>query len=406
MRKYCVAIISGTRPEIVKLAPVYRALARQHRIEAQWIHTGQHGEMARDMLRCFDVVPHFQLTRAGTTLEEFSIGCRTQLDALRATQSWDACVVQGDTESAFLGALSAFYGRVPVLHVEAGLRTHNLRGPFPEEGIRQMISRIAALHFAPTQRARVALLEEGVAADRIVVTGNTVVDAQQWVCERYRITREPAQAGHILVTAHRREYWGSDLEQTFQAVADIAAAFPGRRVLFPVHLNPLVSRPAQRILGHLPNVSLLPPLDYLAMQNALANADLLLTDSGGLQEEAPTFAVPTIVLRRETERPEAVEAGCALLVGPERDDIVAAAHRLLGDRGAAEAMRKAGNPFGDGHAAERIAACIRRMLGIEEPASRPLADAARSVLTKPAHRGLLRAASSTFNGSTHPAPLL
>jgi UDP-N-acetylglucosamine 2-epimerase (non-hydrolysing) len=405
MRNYCVAIVSGTRPEIVKLAPVYRALTAQHRLEVHWIHTGQHAEMARDMLRCFDIVPHFQLTRSGTTLEEFSSGCRTQLDALRASRSWDACIVQGDTESAFLGALSAFYGGVPVLHVEAGLRTHNLRGPFPEEGIRQMISRIASLHFAPTLRAKAALLAEGVAADQVIMTGNTVVDAQQWICARYGIAREPAQAGHILVTAHRREHWGSDMEQTFRAVADIAAAHPQRRVLFPVHLNPVIGRPAQTILGRLPNVSLLPPLDYLAMQNALANADLLLTDSGGLQEEAPTFGVPTIVLRRETERPEAVEAGCALLVGPERGDIVAAAARLLRDRGAADGMRKAGNPFGDGRAAERIARGVERLLGIEDLPSRRPVTVARSASASSASALMRLSAPGPIVGTAYPTHL-
>jgi UDP-N-acetylglucosamine 2-epimerase (non-hydrolysing) len=403
MRKYCVAIVCGTRPEIVKLAPVYRALAADHRLEVHWIHTGQHGDMARDMLRCFDIVPHFQLTRNGTTLEEFSSGCRTQLDALRASGKWDACIVQGDTESAFLGALSAFYGRIPVLHVEAGLRTNNLRGPFPEEGIRQMISRIASLHFAPTARAKTALLAEGVAAGQVVITGNTVVDAQQWVCARYGIAREPAQAGHILVTAHRREHWGSDMERTFRAVADIAAAHPGRRILFPVHLNPVIGRPAQAILGRLPNVSLLPPLDYLAMQNALANADLLLTDSGGLQEEAPTFGVPTVVLRRETERPEAVDAGCAWLVGPEREDIVAAATRLLRDRSASDAMRKGGNPFGDGRAAERIALGVERLLGIEDVPSKRRVHAARGALSSAAPMGMRLGLAATAGAKARPS---
>lgn len=363
MRKYSVAIVCGTRPEIVKLAPVYRALQRRAALDVTWIHTGQHGDMARDMLRCFDIVPHFTLTRSGTSLEAFSRDCREQLDALQATRAWSAWVVQGDTESAFLGALSAFYARVPVAHVEAGLRTHDLRRPFPEEGIRQMISRIAAVHFVPTAGARAALLKEGVAEANISVTGNTVVDAQRWICRRYDIRRESSATGHILVTAHRREHWGAELEQTFLAIADIARAHPQRRVLFPVHLNPLVKGPAQSILGDIPNVSLVAPLDYLAMQRALAGAALLLTDSGGLQEEAPTFGVPTLVLRRETERPEAVEAGCAWLVGPVREDIVAGAQRLLAeiDGGATTPMPV--NPFGDGEAAERIAAAVYRMVG-------------------------------------------
>ena len=354
--KRIVGIVSGTRPEIIKLAPVYHALRRHEELCVLWVHTGQHGEMAADMLRCFGIEPDVQLARKGSSLEEFSVECRSQLDALMARQRWDLCIVQGDTESAFLGALAAFYRRVPVGHVEAGLRTYNLERPFPEEGLRQMISRITSLHWAPTERSRAALLREGIAPQKIQLTGNTVVDAQQWICEQHRICREGNAAdGHILVTAHRRENWGEEMEQTFHAVADIARANPARRVLFPVHLNPVVQRPAHAILQGLENVRLVPPLDYLAMQQALVNASLLLTDSGGLQEEAPTFGVPTLVLRHETERTEAVEAGCARLVGPKRDAIVRAAAELLSDSAAADAMRKVANPFGDGQASRRIA---------------------------------------------------
>ena len=357
--KRIVGIVSGTRPEIIKLAPVYHALREQDGLTVLWVHTGQHGDMAADMLRCFGITPDVQLTRKGSTLEEFSVDCRTQLDALMAKQRWDLCIVQGDTESAFLGALAAFYRKVPVGHVEAGLRTYNLERPFPEEGLRQMISRITAMHWAPTDRARDALLKEGIAIDSIVMTGNTVVDAQQWICARHDIRREgPASQGHILVTAHRRENWGDEMEQTFHAVADIARAHPDRKVLFPVHLNPVVQRPAHAILQGLANVQLVAPLDYLDMQQALVNASLLLTDSGGLQEEAPTFGVPTLVLRHETERPEAIEAGCARLVGPTREAIVREAERLLTDEIAAQAMRKVANPFGDGQASRRIAQAV------------------------------------------------
>ena len=363
-----VAIVAGTRPEIIKLAPVYQALVDAGQVRVCWIHTGQHEAMASEMLRCFGITPRVRLVRHGSSLEEFSTACRIQLDAVRAHRPWDACIVQGDTESAFVGALSAFYARVPVLHVEAGLRTNNLERPFPEEGIRQMITRISALHFAPTARARMALLEEGVPAERVLLTGNTVVDAQHWICERYGVAREGVpEQGHILVTAHRREHWGEEMEQTFHAVADIARSHPAVRVVFPVHLNPVVQKPAHEILGALQNVTLLPPLDYLAMQRALANACLLLTDSGGLQEEAPTFGVPTLVLRRETERPEAVQAGCALLVGPDREAIVHAASRLLADGAAARAMRNTANPFGDGHASQRIAAAVHRLLKVHAP---------------------------------------
>lgn len=365
MEKRIVGIVGGTRPEIIKLAPVYHALRQHEELCVLWVHTGQHGEMAADMLRCFGIEPDVQIARKGTALEEFSVECRSQLDALMAKQRWDLCIVQGDTESAFLGALAAFYRRIPIGHVEAGLRTHNLERPFPEEGLRQMISRIANMHWAPTERARSALLREGIEPEKILLTGNTVVDAQQWICGRHGIRREgDAAAGHILVTAHRRENWGGEMEQTFHAVADLARAFPQRRVLFPVHLNPIVQRPAHAILQGVENVKLVAPLDYLGMQQALVGASLLLTDSGGLQEEAPTFGVPTLVLRHETERPEAVEAGCARLVGPNREAIVREATRLLTDRAAADAMRKVANPFGDGHAARRIAQAVLARLAV------------------------------------------
>ncbi len=358
-----MGIVCGTRPEIIKLAPVYHALRAIPQLNVLWVHTGQHDDMATSMLNCFRIDPDVKLTRTGAGLEAFSLECRAQLDQLLAGHPWDMCVVQGDTESAFLGALSAFYRRVPVAHVEAGLRTYNLDRPFPEEGLRQMISRITAMHFAPTERARAALLREGIEPEKILMTGNTVVDAQQWVCEKHGIRREaPAGRGHILITAHRREHWGREMEEMFEAIADLARAFPAERFLFPVHLNPVVQKPARDLLQGLSNVQLVQPLDYLEMQQALADASLLLTDSGGLQEEAPTFGVPTLVLRRETERPEAVEAGCARLIGPERAAIAAAVSGLLTNEQEAEAMRKVANPFGDGHAARRIAMAVSTRL--------------------------------------------
>lgn len=370
MDKRVVGIVCGTRPEIIKLAPVYHALRQHGQLEVLWVHTGQHGDMADDMLRCFGIEADVRLARTGSTLEEFSLGCRAQLDALLAGRRWDLCIVQGDTESAFLGALAAFYKRVPIAHVEAGLRTYNLERPFPEEGLRQMISRLACMQFAPTERARAALLREGIEPEKILLTGNTVVDAQQWACERHGIRREGAPgSGHILVTAHRRENWGEEMEQTFHAVADIARDHGDARILFPVHLNPVVQRPAHAILQGLHNVQLVAPLDYLGMQNALANAALLLTDSGGLQEEAPTFGVPTLVLRHETERPEALEAGCAKVVGPVREAIVRETRRLLTDESAAAAMRKVANPFGDGHASRRITEAVLARLAIPSTAA-------------------------------------
>jgi UDP-N-acetylglucosamine 2-epimerase (non-hydrolysing) len=348
VKKPVIALICGTRPEIIKLAPVYHALVQAGWSDVQWIHTGQHADMADAMLRCFGIEPDIRLQRDGTTLEQFSLQCRQQLDQAMATNAWDMSVVQGDTESAFLGALAAFYRHIPIAHVEAGLRTNNLQRPFPEEGLRQMISRLAALHFTPTLRATAALGMEGIAGAKVQLTGNTVVDAQLWATGR----------GHILVTVHRREHWGQEMDNIFHAIADIAREHPHLQVLFPVHLNPVVKNAAHAILGDVPNVRLTAPLDYLEMQQALADAALLLTDSGGLQEEAPTFGVPVLVLREETERPEAVEAGCALIVGPQRAAIVHEVRRLLHDDLAYRRMQQTGNPYGDGHASERIEASL------------------------------------------------
>ncbi|MBC7435275.1 MAG: UDP-N-acetylglucosamine 2-epimerase (non-hydrolyzing) [Bdellovibrionales bacterium] len=363
VQKPVVAIICGTRPEIIKLAPVYHALQTAGWADVQWIHTGQHADMAEHMLQCFDVTPTHRFTRSGTTLEQFSADCRAQLDAASAAQHWDMAVVQGDTESAFLGALSSFYRRIPVAHVEAGLRTHNLSRPFPEEGLRQMISRITTIHFPPTKRASDALAAEGIDAAKVLLTGNTVVDAQHWASSKHNIKRRIEGRGHILVTVHRREHWGSDMDDIFHAVADIAGLHPSMEILFPVHLNPVVQNSARRILANVGNVRLMAPLDYLAMQQALADAVLLLTDSGGLQEEAPTFGVPVLVLREETERPEAVEAGCALIVGPRRDVIVRETERLLHDDIAYRRMQQTGNPYGDGFAGQRISDALARHLG-------------------------------------------
>lgn len=365
-----VLLVSGTRPEIIKLAPVYHALRESSWARVQWLHTGQHDEMARQILACFDVEPDITLTRSGSSLLEFSTGCRQQLEAVMLRQSWSLVIVQGDTESAFQGALAAFYNRVPLAHVEAGLRTYNLARPFPEEGLRQMISRLTRYHFAPTQRARVALETEGIADEFIYLTGNTVIDAQQWTCANRGVKRKAPGRGHLLVTVHRRENWGSDVEEICRAIADIARQQPDLQVLFPVHLNPVIQGPVHAILGNIANVTLTAPLDYTGMQQALADAWMVLTDSGGLQEEAPTFGVPVLVLRDETERPEAIEAGCALLIGATRSAIVSEVTRLTHDTGAYARMAQAGNPFGDGTASRQIVEALARSL-VQAPVSLP-----------------------------------
>lgn len=357
-----ILIVCGTRPEIIKLAPVYHFLCTQNWCKVTWLHTGQHQEMAEQILDCFDIVPDIVLTRAGSSLSEFSIGCRQQLDVVMESSKWSTVIVQGDTESAFLGGLSAFYQRIPVAHVEAGLRTYDLTRPFPEEGLRQMLSRITQFHFPPTEGGRLALIREAIPEKNIVITGNTVVDAQKWVIEKYQIHKEESQYKNILVTMHRRENWGSDIEEACTAIASLAKKHPHLHVLFPVHLNPVVKKSVDPILGSLPNVSLVNPLGYLEIQQAMANAWLILTDSGGIQEEAPTFQVPVLVLRKETERPEAVQAGCAKIIGTSGEAIIHEVESLLANAALYEAMKPLSNPFGDGRASERIAQTLQAHL--------------------------------------------
>ena len=369
-----ILLVSGTRPEIIKLAPVYHALRAAPWAKVQWLHTGQHEEMAQQILACFDVVPDVSLRREGASLLDFSLGCRRQLDEVMCQTHWSLAVVQGDTESAFQGAMAAFYHRVPLAHVEAGLRTYNLARPFPEEGLRQMISRITHYHFAPTERARVTLEDEGIADSRIHLTGNTVIDAQQWTCAHRGVQRSAQGRGHLLVTVHRRENWGDDVASICHAVADIARQQPDLQILFPVHLNPVIQQPVNQILGGIANVTLTAPLDYTQMQQALADAWLVLTDSGGLQEEAPTFGVPLLVLRDETERPEAVEAGCALVIGSSRAAIVAHVTRLTHDQAAYARMAQAGNPFGDGTASAQIVQVLARDFAGSHPHPAPMSS--------------------------------
>lgn len=355
-----ILIVSGTRPEIIKLAPVHLALREAPWASVRWLHTSQHEAMADQILECFGIVPDVVLERQGGSLAEFGLGCRAQLEAALDAEAPALVIVQGDTESAFLGALAAFYRRIPVAHVEAGMRTNDLGRPFPEEGLRQMISRIASFHFAPTALSRGALHSEGVPDARIQTTGNTVVDAQQWTCRQKGVRRRASGRGHLLVTFHRRESWGEGVAAICRAVATIAGARPDLQVLFPVHLNPVIQGPVREMLGHLKNVELVPPLGYTEMQQALADAWVVLTDSGGLQEEAPTFGVPVLVLREETERPEAVQAGCALLIGPTEHRIVSEVQRLLDDPAAHERMSSVRSPFGDGRAAARIVATLEQ----------------------------------------------
>jgi UDP-N-acetylglucosamine 2-epimerase (non-hydrolysing) len=359
-----ILCVFGTRPEAIKMAPVVRELRRRRsRAEVKVCATGQHREMLDQVLGLFDIQPDYDLDimRERQSLTDVTTGVLTHLDPVVAKEKPDWVLVQGDTTTTMAAALVAFYHRVKIGHVEAGLRTGNKLHPFPEEINRKIVSSLGDLHFAPTERARDNLLREGIADATIRVTGNTVIDALQWV------TRLPARASStaawlppptarlVLVTAHRHESFGPPLERICRALQEIAGRYgAGVHIVYSVHRNPNVWDPVHRLLAHVPNVTLLPPLDYLEFVRLLARSALVLTDSGGIQEEAPGLGKPVLVLREVTERPEAVDAGTVRVVGTEAERIVAEATRLLDDPTEYDRMARAVNPYGDGHAAERI----------------------------------------------------
>jgi len=358
-----VLSIFGTRPEAVKMAPVIRRLAAEPRVESVVCVTAQHREMLDQVLDLFSIRPDFDLDlmRPDQPLADLTAALFTGLDPVLHQVRPDWVLIQGDTTSAMAASLLAYYHRARVGHVEAGLRTGDKWQPFPEEINRRVAGTIADLHFAPTDWARQNLLHEGVPPERVIVTGNPVIDALQDVAARpYDVTRGPLAAipwerRVILVTAHRRENFGRPLENIFTALRTLAETYPKDiHLVYPVHLNPNVRGPAHRLLGNLPNVSLIEPLDYLPMVHLMKRAYLVVTDSGGLQEEAPALGTPVLVLREVTERPEAIEAGTARLVGTDPATILSETRRLLDDPAARQAMAHAANPYGDGHAAERI----------------------------------------------------
>jgi len=378
-----VLVVFGTRPEAIKLAPVIRELresvqARSRDLAVKVCVTAQHREMLDQVLRLFEIVPDFDLNvmEENQTPTQVASCVLARLEPILLNERPDWVLVQGDTTTAAAASLAAFYARAKVGHVEAGLRTGDKWQPFPEEINRRIAGSIADLHFAPTQGCRHNLLREGVSDERILVTGNTVIDALQWVAslpptpevegllQQLGITAPdetsplPLRASSprlIFVTAHRRENFGAPLEDICLALRDIAARYDGQlHVLYAVHRNPNVWTPVHRVLGNLGNVTLTPPLDYLSTVHLLKHAYLVLTDSGGLQEEAPSLGKPVLVLREVTERPEGVAAGTARVVGAKRESIVREATCLLEDKHAYAVMAKAVNPYGDGKASQRI----------------------------------------------------
>jgi UDP-N-acetylglucosamine 2-epimerase (non-hydrolysing) len=353
-----VWLVAGTRPEIVKLAPLYFAL-RPH-YPTTWVATGQHTDLARQTLDSFDIRPDLDLSieRASSGVASTLAEIMLVLDGALARNPPRFVVVQGDTSSALAGALAGFGRRIPVGHVEAGLRTFDLDNPFPEEAWRTLIAQVASWHFAPTARAAGNLLSAGLPRDRVVITGNTVVDAMRYLSARLPAPTRAPSFRHILVTVHRRENWGEPLRRVAAALHRIVETFSDVRVEFVSHANPALAAEARAALGEDPRINILPPLDYDAFLMRMRRATLILSDSGGVQEEAPEFGVPVLVLRNVTERPEAVEAGVARLIGTQTEQIIASARELLSDARAYQRMARAAHPFGDGHAGERIAQII------------------------------------------------
>ncbi len=360
-----IMLVFGTRPEAVKMCPLVSALKRVEGFDVTVTVTGQHRELLSDVLSVFGVVPDYDLAvmREGQTLFDVTSGVLLGMERVLAEACPDLVLVHGDTTTAFAAALAAYYKRIPVGHVEAGLRTGDIYAPYPEEFNRMAVGDLAAYHFAPTERAKETLLREGKDPAQVFVTGNTVIDAlKTTVKEAYSHPALEFCAGKrlILMTAHRRENLGAPMRRIFSAVRTLAETYADVAVVYPVHPNPAVLHMAREMLSDVPNVLLTEPLSVLDFHNILARAALVLTDSGGAQEEAPYFGVPVLVLREVTERPEGVEAGTAMLVGTDEARILRETSALLGDEAAYARMARAENPYGNGTASQKIAEILSR----------------------------------------------
>ena len=373
-----ILVFMGTRPEAIKLAPVVAALREADEFACTVVATGQHHEMFRQVTELFGITVDVDLDvmRPNQTLAALTARLMTGIDTCLSTTPADLALVQGDTTTVLVSALACFYRRIPVGHVEAGLRTGDIWSPFPEEANRRLATPLVTLHFAPTESARQALLNEHVPTSRITVTGNTVIDAllmetsrqasdaaiRAAVDESLAALLGPGWAGDpfVLITGHRRENFGEGFDEICDGIARLARAFPDHRFVYPVHLNPNVKEHVNRLLGALRNVQLIPPQGYRNFVALLSRCRFVLTDSGGLQEEAPSLGKPVLVMRDTTERPEGIAAGTARLTGANADAIVLHATRLLTDSRAYETMVAAENPYGDGHAAGRIVDGIRK----------------------------------------------
>lgn len=371
--------IFGTRPEAIKMAPLVKALANDNYFTSKVAVTAQHREMLDQVLELFEIKPDYDLNlmKSGQDLYDVTAGVLLGLrDVLQDFQP-DLVLVHGDTTTTFAASLAAFYQRIPVGHVEAGLRTGNLSSPWPEEANRVLTGRLASLHFAPTERNRAALLAESIPDEKITVTGNTVIDALQWIVNKIEnsselqnnILQKLSDSGlntkvlnerYVLVTGHRRENFGTGFENICKALHDLALNNKHVHFIYPVHLNPNVQEPVKRLLGDVNNVHLINPLGYEPFVYLMKNCYLVLTDSGGVQEEAPGLGKPVLVMRDTTERPEAVDAGTVRLVGTNFDTIILEVQSLLDDKNLYAIMSRSHNPYGDGSAAFKIVRSIKK----------------------------------------------
>ncbi|ROL74167.1 non-hydrolyzing UDP-N-acetylglucosamine 2-epimerase [Pseudomonas vranovensis] len=372
---YTVMMVFGTRPEAIKMAPLAQVLRQWPDIELNICSTGQHREMLQQVLHDFglSVDQDLKVMTQNQTLNGLSQQLLKQLDDTYARIQPDIVLVHGDTTTSFIAALAAFNRQIPIGHVEAGLRTGNLKAPWPEEANRRLTGVIADLHFPPTTKARDNLLREGVVLEHIEVTGNTVIDALLWMREHLNKSQwKPAPESPlaqlrddqrlVLITGHRRENFGQGFERICLALAELALRYPDVQFVYPVHLNPQVQKAVYAVLSHQPNILLVAPQDYQHFVWLMDRAYLILTDSGGVQEEAPALGKPLLVLRKVTERPSVLEGGTVMLVGTQTERIVKETSRLLDDSEAYQRMSRVFSPYGDGHASERIAERLSRWL--------------------------------------------
>lgn len=358
-----IMTVFGTRPEGIKMAPIIKELEKRKDVENIVCITAQHREMLDQVLELFEIKPHYDLNifKPGQTLTEITTRALKGLEEVIIKEKPDILLVQGDTTTVFAGALAAFYQKVKVGHVEAGLRSGNLYSPYPEEANRMLTGILTDYHFAPTERNRHNLLREGYSDDNIYITGNTVIDALHYATKKDYIFNidllnhlDFKNQKIILLTSHRRENIGKPMENIFTAIKDIVNKHIDVEVVFPIHLNPKVREIAEEILAGNSRIHIIEPLDYEPMANLMSKSNIVVTDSGGLQEEAPTFGVPVLVVREETERPEGIESGTAKLMGTSYDTLYSELDLLLSDKGEYDKMANAVNPYGDGRASERI----------------------------------------------------